>query len=193
MLPRRNSSDTPPARRNSSEAPAREDLDVAVRRVALSRRNSVVAHAKAEALVTGAFYTELPAMLLEKHIVSCARHDELGALTAGELSMKISSAELMELAVALGVTPSAAAFWQTHKTIDDVLGLIFDKTVAAEDARRAALAEVEEASPAAARARAAAADAAAKPAPSADADSPLARARRKRCAQASHASSRARP
>jgi hypothetical protein len=83
------------------------------------------------------------------------RHDELALLSTDELSVKISSSEIMELAVALGVTPSASVYWQTHKSIEDALSLIVEDKLAREGARFAALVESEESYLAIIRARAA--------------------------------------
>ena len=130
------------------------DVATEVGRIARSRRRSHVESTKAASLFTGSCYRDLPAMMLERRVISCKRHDELVLLGTDELSVKISSSEILELAVALGVTPSASAFWQRHKSIEDALSLIIEDKMAREGARYAALVESEESYLATIRARA---------------------------------------
>jgi hypothetical protein len=70
-------------------------------------------------------------------------YEELAGLAVDPVSNIITSSELMDLAIALGVTPSAPVFWRTHRTTDDLISAIFDKTSDHEENVRAADAEAE--------------------------------------------------
>lgn len=70
-------------------------------------------------------------------------YDELNALTSIALRERVSNAELMELAIALGVTTSPAIFWRSNRTTEDLIGALFDHRVKRNEVARREESEAE--------------------------------------------------
>ncbi len=76
---------------------------------------------------TDTFFVALLEDLVEGKVISRERYDSLKGASPVIIEESISTRELMRLAVLWGITESAAEFWRTSKSRQDLVRRIRDK------------------------------------------------------------------
>jgi hypothetical protein len=76
------------------------------------------------------FFTQLLEDLVEHGIVGSDKYESLRYATPVIIEERLSTRELMRQAVAWGITPSAAEFWRTHKSRQDLIRRLRDMHIA---------------------------------------------------------------
>jgi hypothetical protein len=89
----------------------------------------------------GTFIRELLPIMCMKNIIDPSKLQSLSSVPDKELDGAVTSNELMQLAIAWGITTSGPEFWKTHRGKNDVLIALYDYR--AEEERKAAVKRYE--------------------------------------------------
>lgn len=135
-----------------------DDVTRTVSVISSNRARSVLEAQRIMALYSGNFYREILPALYDASIVDQPRFLALMESKAAETML--TTRELLELAIAWGITPSATEFWKRYKSREDLVGCLQRKK-----AEQELLARSEEHQPLAAAAMPVAVDKNARRAP----------------------------